>query len=67
MIGNNTLELNDATVIAAVQMYLDSIMTPSARVRVIGVKREGSAYDGRFTVSVQRDVDTAPPTQEQQR
>jgi hypothetical protein len=39
MIGNNVLEINEATMIAAVQMYLDSMMVIKGAVIVAGVSR----------------------------
>ena len=51
MIGNNTIVLNTATMIEAVQFWLDSKM-PVATPKVTGVKSTGSSYDSTFEVSL---------------
>jgi hypothetical protein len=51
MKGSNSLHLNEATMIEAVQEYLDKRMSTHAPV-VDGVKHCGSTYNAEFLVSV---------------
>lgn len=53
MKGNNTLQLNEETLIAAVQMYLDSQMVEASRIEVKSVKQTvPTGYTATFTVEV---------------
>jgi hypothetical protein len=45
MIGNNTLHWNQATMIAAVQYYLDNVVFKEPGVKVSTVKAKSGAYD----------------------
>ena len=51
MRGNNTLELNEATLIEAMQEYLDKRMGQFAPL-VKGVSVTGQGYEKTFNVSV---------------
>lgn len=51
MKGNNELVLNEATIIAAVQMYLDSLMVKPAP-KVESVDSESSGYSKSFRVKL---------------
>jgi hypothetical protein len=52
VIGNNTMELNEATIIEAVQQYLDRELTKA--VKVISVRDAGGQRHGTvFTVKVE--------------
>jgi len=51
MKGNNTLELNEATMIVAVQEYLNKRITVETPI-VKSVKRSGKAYENGFTVEL---------------
>jgi hypothetical protein len=63
MKGNNQLVLNEATMIEAVQFWLDSKMTPTAP-KVTQVAGPADKYGGNtFTVSLDADADRADPRQ----
>jgi len=51
MKGSNDLILNEATMIEAVQFWLDSKMVPQAP-KVTGVKAKDDGYSKTFTVSI---------------
>ncbi len=50
MKGSNELKLNEATLIEAMQEYLDKRYT--SKVAVQSVKQTGSGYSAEFTVAV---------------
>lgn len=56
MKGTNELILNEATVIEALQLWLDSQMVPKAPV-VTGVKLKSDGYAKTFEVALDADVD----------
>jgi len=63
MKGNNQLVLNEATMIEAVQFWLDSKMMPTAP-KVTQVAGPTDKYGGNnFTVSLDADADRADPRQ----
>lgn len=63
MKGNNQLVLNEATMIEAVQFWLDSKMVATAP-RVTQVAGPTDKYGGNnFTVSLDADADRADPRQ----
>jgi hypothetical protein len=54
--GNNELLLNGATMVEAVQMWLDSTLSETDRgtVRIVSVEqKDNSAYSRSFTVKVE--------------
>lgn len=52
MIGNNKMYLNEATIIAAVQMYLDGLMVNGAQ-KVTSVSEDPHNSNGKsFTVAL---------------
>jgi hypothetical protein len=53
MIGNNTLELNQATMVMAIQYWLESVMMPKHVPKVISVVATTSGYDKMFEVRVE--------------
>lgn len=52
--GSNTLHLNEATMIEAMQEWLDARTIPTHRgdAVVAAVKYEGGSYDGRFVITL---------------
>jgi hypothetical protein len=57
MLGINTLELNEATMVAAVQMYLEYLFKENKAPTVKSVKQaSGNSYSTTFEVVVERDV-----------
>ena len=52
MKGNNMLTLNTATIIEAVQEYLDKRLTSDARVRVTDVSPDSSYVSTTYVVRV---------------
>jgi hypothetical protein len=56
MKGNNELILNEATMIEAVQFWLDSRMTPLAP-KVMGIKLKSDGYVKTFEVALDADAD----------
>lgn len=52
MKGNNMLALNTATIIEAVQEYLDKRLTSNARVRVTDVSQDSSYGSATYVVRV---------------
>ena len=60
MKGNNQLVLNEATMIEAVQFWLDSKMIPTAP-KVTQVSGPSDKYsDNSFTVSLDSEADRQP-------
>ncbi len=53
MIGNNQLHLNQATMIQALQMWLDETMKIAPKVTSIAFSREG--HDETFIVNLSED------------
>lgn len=62
MKGNNKLILNEATMIEAVQFWLDSKMVHKAP-KVTNVKHIGSGYDNSFEICLDADADRSDPKQ----
>jgi len=60
MIGSNDLILNEATMIEALQFWLDSEMAQPTP-KVTGVKSKESGYGSTFTVSLDADADRTDP------
>lgn len=58
MKGSNDLILNTATMIEAMQFYLDSKMIPRAP-KVTDVKAKADGHSTQFTVSLDSDADRA--------
>lgn len=56
MKGSNELILNEATMIEAVQYWLDSRMIPVAP-KVTGVKSRTENYDKTFEIALDSDAD----------
>lgn len=52
MIGRNILKLNHATVVAALQMYLDSERRPEARKQVVQSVEATRGVDQGFEVEI---------------
>lgn len=62
MKGNNELVLNQATMIEAVQYWLDSRMVQPVP-KVTGVVRDASNGSGVFSVTLDADADRSDPKQ----
>ena len=54
MKGSNTIQFNEATIIAAVQEYLDKRYTPNIQVQSVKATSSGAGYatQGMFAVEV---------------
>ena len=54
LIGSNSMELNEATMIAIVQHYLDTVLLKSAErlPKVQSVRKSGNGMDNSFTVQL---------------
>lgn len=52
MIGNNTIEMNQATVNAAVEHYLNNVVLKEP-VTVTNVTKDAKQYSAVFTVSIE--------------
>lgn len=52
MKGSNTLTLNQATLIAAVQCYLDTQFAEGKSPKVTAVKASSSSYEQTFEVTI---------------
>ncbi len=52
-IGTNKIVLNEATMMQAVQMWLDSFSAGGPKARVVGVTRAPNAHDSTFEVLLQ--------------
>jgi hypothetical protein len=62
MLGNNTLELNEATMVAAVQMYLEYLFKENKAPTVKSVKQtSGNSYSTTFEVVIERDLPGTKP------
>lgn len=60
MKGSNSLILNEATMIEAVQFWLDSKMVQHAP-KVTGVNAKTDVYSKTFTVSLDADAERTDP------
>lgn len=54
MRGNNTLQLNKATLIEALQEYFDKRYNPN--IKVLNVEKSSTQYDATFDVSVEETM-----------
>ena len=60
MKGNNELRWNEATIIEAVQEYLDKRYTP--KVRVVAVAIDGTSYQASVFVVKVEEIQEEKPT-----
>ena len=60
MKGNNELILNEATMIEAVQFWLDSRMVQMAP-KVTGVNSKNEGYSKTFEIALDADADRTDP------
>ncbi|MCR4319764.1 MAG: hypothetical protein NUV74_05435 [Candidatus Brocadiaceae bacterium] len=56
MKGSNDLILNEATMIEAIQFWLDSRMVPPVP-KVTGVKAKADGYSSTFTIALNADAE----------
>lgn len=62
MQGKNDIILNTATMIEAVQLWLDAQMHHAPK--VTGVTQKGQGYNNSFEVTLDADCDRADPRQD---
>lgn len=50
LLGNNTMHLNEASIIAAMQMFLDAVFREGCAPKVMSVTQVGNSNDNLFAV-----------------